>query len=80
MPGKKPVTNSGKRLDQKTRDKIQASNIVHRLVKHVEGEIELSATQITAAKVLLNKVLPDLKAVEHGVSGDNKVRMSFEIK
>ena len=35
-----------------------------RLQKCVMGEIEMSSTQIQAARILLNKVLPDLKAVE----------------
>jgi len=56
---------------QKTRDKIKASQLINRLVKHVDGEVELSATQVNAARILLNKVIPDLKAVEHsGIDGE----------
>lgn len=49
---------------QKTRDKIQCSNIVTQLQKHVFGEIELTASQIKAAETLLKKKLPDLSSVE----------------
>ena len=49
---------------QGTRDKIQASHIVRRLHEHLNGDIELSATQINAAKILLNKVLPDLAVIQ----------------
>lgn len=42
-----------------------ASGIITRLAKHMAGEIELSATQIRAAEILLRKTVPDLSNVEH---------------
>lgn len=48
------------RHDDETRAKIQAAQIVNRLMGCVNGEIQLDATQVSAAKALLNKVLPDL--------------------
>ena len=54
--------------NQKTRDAIKASQLVNRLQNHIDGDVELSASQITAATVLLKKCLPDLQAVE--VQGD----------
>ena len=37
-----------------------------------EGKVDLSAQQVNAAKTLLNKVLPDLKAIEHsGPDGES---------
>ena len=53
------------RHDDETRAKIQTSQLVNRLTDHVLGEVELSATQVTAALGLLRKTLPDLAAVEH---------------
>lgn len=53
------------RHDDETRAKIQTAQIINRLQAHINGEIELSATQVSAAKVLLGKTLPDLGAVEH---------------
>jgi hypothetical protein len=38
--------------------------IARRLVDHVMGKVELSATQVTAALGLLKKTLPDLNATE----------------
>ena len=38
--------------------------IINRLHDHVGGSLELSATQIAAAKILLSKTLPDLSSVE----------------
>ena len=46
-------------------EKIQASQIMNRLLKHVEGEIELSSTQVKAADILLKKVVPDLARTEN---------------
>ncbi|MCH9837302.1 hypothetical protein K0U83_16670 [bacterium] len=48
----------------KTREKIQATQLVNRLQGHVNGKYEMSTTQIRAAEILLRKSLPDLQAVE----------------
>jgi hypothetical protein len=50
---------------ERARLRIKAGQIMDRLEKHINGEIEMSNTQIQAAKILLAKALPDLKAVEH---------------
>ncbi len=48
-----------------TRQKIQASQVINRLVEHtLSDEDIMSSSQVNAARVLLNKVLPDLKAME----------------
>lgn len=39
------------------RAKIQVSQIINRLKSHIDGEIELSATQVSCAKILLDKAL-----------------------
>lgn len=50
--------------------KIQASQLINRLTDHALSEAPImDASQVNAAKVLLNKVIPDVKAVE--VSGPN---------
>lgn len=55
----------GFRHIDETRAKIRATQLINRLQMHVEaGEPILDASQVNAAKALLNKVLPDLKAVE----------------
>lgn len=56
--------------DERTRAKIQTSQIINRLTKLVNGEIEMTAQQVTAAQVLLRKSLPDLSAIT--LSGDEK--------
>lgn len=58
-----------KQYQEMQRQKIQASQLVNRLIKHVEGEVEMTATQVNAAKALLNKIVPDLKAIEVELEG-----------
>lgn len=56
--------------DQRTRDKIQTSQIINRLNSFVNGKIEMTGPQVTAGLGLLKKCLPDLQATEmkHDVS------------
>jgi len=60
--------------DDRTRAKIQTSQIINRLEKLVKGEIEMTAQQVTAAGILLKKTLPDLSAVQM----DGKLTLSHE--
>lgn len=50
------------------RDKIKNSNILNALLEHVEGEREMSSTQVTAGLGLLKKIMPDM--TENMVKGD----------
>ncbi len=67
----------GKRHQDDIRAKISSAHIVGRLIKSFNGEIELTSDQINIGKSLLNKVLPDLKAIEHSGDSDNPIRMQF---
>jgi len=49
---------------RRTQDRINVTRIVNRLQSHIDGELELTSTQIQAARILLNKVVPDVKALE----------------
>ncbi len=51
-------------LSEQWKAKIQAGVILDRLVKHVNGEIEMTASQIKAADILLKKTVPDLARTE----------------
>ena len=56
---------AGYRHIDETRAKIKATQLINRLQKHIDAESPiLDASQVNAAKALLNKVLPDLKAVD----------------
>lgn len=52
---------------EKTREKIKTTQIINRLNKQALGELdnEMTATQLKAAEILLNKTLPNLKQVDH---------------
>jgi hypothetical protein len=63
--------------DERTRAKIQTSQLINRLFSHVNGEVELSSSQVRAAEVLLKKTLPDLSTVEVGSDPDRPVKLEF---
>lgn len=57
-------------IDDRTKLRIQTTQLVKRLEGHVLGQVDMKPTQVTAALGLLKKSLPDLSAVEakHDVS------------
>lgn len=56
-------------MDDSHRTKIANSQILNRLIGHVEGKVELSSTQVTAGIALLRKVMPDLTEANHKNNG-----------
>ena len=62
--------------DQNTREKIRVSQLINRLQKHIDGHIELSATQIKGIEILLKKSLPDLSAI-HSTESTQKTLESW---
>lgn len=48
----------------KTRERIKTSMLINRLTSFVEGSVELSPAQVTAALGLMKKTLPDLTSVD----------------
>jgi len=57
-------------MSDEHRVKIQNSNILNALIEHVQGDREMSATQVSAGVALLRKVMPDLAATT--ISGDEE--------
>lgn len=65
--------------DELTRSKIQTSQLINRLMEHVNSEKDLlSTSQVNAAKALLAKTLPDLAAVQISGDPDNPLKMTIE--
>lgn len=66
MPPVKKKATKKKSIARKTtakkhpRDNINAEAIITALEKHVMGEQEMSATQVSAALALLKKTIPDI--------------------
>jgi len=61
--------------DEVARQKIRVSEILTRLLKHVDGSVEMSPTQIRAAEILLKKALPDLSSVELSGGTENQLNV-----
>lgn len=70
--GRKP----GFRMSDAHRVKIQNSNILNALIEHIEGNRDMSATQVSAGLGLLKKVLPDLSSIEMKLDGELDVNIS----
>lgn len=68
-----------KHLSDEHRAKIQTSMLINRLTNFVNGQVELSAAQVTAALGLLKKSLPDLSAVSAGADEEGQLRGVREI-
>jgi len=64
MAARKKLTH-----DDKTRQRIQTSQLVTRLMNHALGKNKMTQTQVRAAEILLKKTLPDLAIVDLKVSG-----------
>ncbi len=61
------------RHDDETRAKIQVAQIINRMQKCIDGKIALDAQQVSCAKALLNKRLPDLASVQMSGDIDNPI-------
>ncbi len=57
------------------RSRIQVGQILHILAEHVQGNRPMLSTQITAAKILLDKALPDLHTTTLQTEGGNPVTL-----
>jgi len=69
--------------DELTRKKIQSTQIVNRLNKHVlseDGDL-MTTSQVNAAKILLNKVIPDLSNIDinANVDVDGEIHITWQV-
>lgn len=69
---------AGFQMSDEHRTKIANSQILKRLIGHVEGDVEMSATQVSAGLGLLKKCLPDLTNVELSGPGGGSVQILFK--
>jgi len=61
-----------RRKKQNFRDIINVPALIDALEKHVLGEREMSASQVTAALALLKKTLPDISGKETDTGGGHE--------
>ena len=71
-----------KEHDERTRLKIKTSQIINRLNDHVlsDGDV-MTVSQVNAARILLNKTLPDMANVTiqgPGENGEHKLNFTLE--
>lgn len=60
--------------------KIQASQLINRLQNHAHGEIEMTSTQVDAAKFLLNKILSNAPTQnEHSGPDGKKIPIGINV-
>ena len=58
---------------ENAREKIKVGLLLKRLADHAVDKVEMSASQVRAAEILLKKTIPDLKQIEHTGDPDNPV-------
>lgn len=51
--------------DDRTKERIRASQLLNRLTQFANGEVVMDAAQVQAARIVIGKILPDMRAVEH---------------
>ncbi len=66
--------------DYKTREKIQVSQLINRLHNHALGEVDMTQTQVQAARILLGKTLPDLQATQHTGDGGGAILSKLTVE
>jgi hypothetical protein len=68
MPGKQALTLKNGRpaaYHERVRERIKTGMIVQRVQECALGKIEMTSTEFQAAKLLINKTIPDLPQVVH---------------
>ena len=68
-----------KRQTEHSKAAIRTTQLVKRLQNHANGEIEMTATQVKACQILLQKTLPDLKSTALTDSEGNTFSAQFII-
>mgnify|MGYP003395812676 CR=1 FL=1 len=63
--------------DDKTVRLIRASQLLNRLNSFANGECEMSAAQVQAARIVIGKEIPDLKAIEHSGDASKPIAHTF---
>lgn len=67
-------------LSDNWKDGIRASNIMRRLYDHCNGDVEMSMSQINAAKIVLSKIVPDLARQEIIGDPENPVNVISKVE
>lgn len=75
------AARTGKPLhDEKTKGLIKASQLINRLISHANNKCDMSQTQVQAAKIVIGKYIPDLKAIELSGNSDNPIQSKVVVE
>lgn len=75
-----PARTRKVRMDDRTKIRIQTSQIVNRLEDHIFGQIKMEPSAVSAALGLLKKKLPDLAATTHEGNPDKPIEHKLKIE
>jgi len=65
---------------EEVKARIQTTQIINRLTKHALSDVPImDASQVNAARALLNKVLPDCKEIDHKSSDGTMSPVRIEL-
>jgi len=64
----------------KERNLVKAGVIFARVVDHANGKIEMSATQLKAADIVLSKTMPSLSNIEQSIVNEDDAKSLDQIK
>jgi len=73
-PGTKPIT-----LDELL-GVPDVERVLKRLTRHAEGIEQMSATEVQAAKIVLGKKMPDVKAIEVSGKGGGAIKIEGALR
>ena len=54
-----------KPLHERWRDRISKAKILERVIKYIDGELDMTNGQLTASLKIIDKMMPNLKHIEH---------------
>ena len=77
VPGMHKRLSTSPAYAERVRARIRAGGIVNVLEKHILGQREMSASQVSAALGLLRKVVPDLGRTEVTGEGGGPVQVEM---
>lgn len=72
------ATKRNAMLIEEARGKIKTTQLINRLQNHTDGKVEMSPTQVQAARILLGKSLPDLQAISLAGHLDGTMTIKWE--
>ena len=62
------------------RETIKGSQLVNSLQKHINGDLEMRPSQVTAALGLLKKIIPDLAVTQITGDDENPLRVVSKVE